>query len=553
MFLKFLMPKVDLNKSSKNSKTSDFKRRKSTLGRGKHQHPTHTKIDVKTAQIKVLSQSKFENTEEVTNVPTFEQFSNLILLSHSDINKKVLQGIQGLKTVITKAPDLFVKNMTQVFNPLLRNIKHEDSSIRENSMNLVDYLFNRFGSDCSPLIPIFVKYNSVYAVSTNSMVKEQGALLLEKISNLPDVHPSPIFFDLFSKMVMNSNTPHDFSNSFRAIKKMIDRFSQRSNKKKNYYYTDKCVPILFNRTSTFSFRYNTSLILEFEVVELFKSFLEDLSKKLDQIRYAESNDISVEMCSLLISLHNLYSDVDFDKFYEFIGEDWPYEEMPLKKNIIPARFLATSDKYKDKVREFLKEVHLSEESVLLYILVSQGTDDLNSTTFSSEIIQDLYKIDISPQISSNVCFAVLKYLKEDDKPTKKAINLLYKLEKPEGFQDLLLDVLKIRLVNSSEFVQDMYLNLVAFSSPLNKDFIEKFSAYLCSLDYSDSNINNIIQNSIKKISLTYDKTDISLLLHLLQTMKKNVPSVGEVCNKMYDMLKARRGEEYEDIFKSISI
>ena len=90
------MGKVNLNKSSK-PKNTDFKRRKAALGRGKHQHLSHTKIDMKTMQIKVLSQSRFENTEVVVEGPTVEQMNNLINMSHSDSQKKILQGLQGLQ------------------------------------------------------------------------------------------------------------------------------------------------------------------------------------------------------------------------------------------------------------------------------------------------------------------------------------------------------------------------------------------------------------------------------------------------------------------------
>ena len=439
------MGKVNLNKSSK-PKNTDFKRRKAALGRGKHQHLSHTKIDMKTAKIKVLSQSRFENTEVVVEGPTLEQMNSLINMSHSDNEKKVLQGIQGLNSILPKAPPLFIQNTNTILSAVMCQIRHPNADVRNAAQNLISYLFNNYSEICVPLVSTFVRHVSATAVSTSIVSKQQAAMLLDKIGSLQHLQPIPVIFALFPQLVKVSTTPQIFSQFTKPIVKILQRFSQKSNDIKSEQLQGVNFPRVFSTDAKiFSKRFSPRCTLTSDEIWSIDQLMQETVNILPRIKGDEGYNATVDMVSLVLAVKELQPLVDVSPFIAFVNEcGWPFEKCNVKKNLACARLLAYDEKCFDSIREFLSEV---DDMGILAAIVGGNTDPNSLDKVNPmELCSISIKTDMQPAAALRLANA---YITEEH-PSKRYLRKLIELKKPEKFQDVLAELLEKKLIRIIE-------------------------------------------------------------------------------------------------------
>ncbi|EAY07451.1 hypothetical protein TVAG_499370 [Trichomonas vaginalis G3] len=436
------MPKVNLNKSSKR-KEGDFKRRKSTLGRGKHQHLSHTKIDFRTAKIKLLRDARFENTEVVSEGPTIEQLNNLLNMANHDTEKKIIQGFSGIQNIITKSPGLFVQNSGTIISAIMRKFNSSSEEVRKSTQNLLQTIFNRFNDIMLPSVPIICRYIAVFSVANSEISKNLSALLLEKVSTLHNLQPIYPLFQIFPQLIKSSPNPKVFIQMIKPMTKIIHIFGSKKKYLPSDYPQPLNFPMLFTRdNATFSKRFSSSCILTQDILATIEDLITELINILPKIQYDEGHGALIEICRFLTEL-NLLNHIDQIKpFVDFvIACGWPFEKVSAQRNTIVAEFLAIDPEQIDNVRSFLKDYPGS--GTLLAIVGGEPTsnclDDVDPLS--------LCNIKISREMQPIAFTQLINYYINEEHPSKKVLSKLIEIEnKPENYQTDLFNLIEKKLV-----------------------------------------------------------------------------------------------------------
>ena len=577
------MGKVNLNKSSK-PKNTDFKRRKAALGRGKHQHLSHTKIDMKTMQIKVLSQSRFENTEVIVEGPTVEQMNNLINMSHSDNQKKILEGLKGLSSILSKAPNLFVQNTNSILGTALSQIRNSDENVRNQAQNLISYLFNNFPDLILPLLSTIIRHILTSAVSQSQISKVQASLLLEKVASLPHLQPTPILFGLFPRLIEVSTTPRMFSTFTKPIVKILNQFAQRSNESLTENIDKINFPRLFpTDAKTFSKRFTSKSALTTDEITSLDQMLQNIIKILPKIKGDEGQQATIDMCTLVLSIKSLLITADIQPFIDFVvSSGWPFDKIQNKKNLICAKLIAYDEKHHELVREFIEETPSS--GCLIATVGGIPRDDALDGVDYNELCETTIREDMQP----SVCSKLAHFYLTEEHPPKKILTKMIHLKKPDDFQTILAELLETKLVRTVQIPnqkekeeddhkeeeeiseatyerivksdkerqrQELLINLTASCEPFCKEFLQRITELIRKKVESDDSVyyipTDLASSLIKAIAMTR-KTETNFLISFLMSCaisREDIRPTAKIC---IEYLKGyARDEKEANLFNKI--
>ena len=564
------MGKVNLNKSSK-PKNTDFKRRKAALGRGKYHHASHTKIEMKTMKIKVLSQSRFENTEVVVDGPTAEQMYNLVNMSHSDNPKKILQGLQGLNSILPKAPNLFIQNTNSIIGTALTQIRCSEETVRNSAQNLISYLFNNFPDIILPLLSTIVRHVLTAAVAQSQISKQQACLLLEKVSSLPHLQPTPILFSLFPRLIDVSTTPKIFSMFTKPIVKILNQFSQRSTELLPENLQKLNFPHLFSfNAKTFSKRFSSKSVLTADEIQSLDQMLQNIIKILPKIKGDEGNQATVDMCLLVLSVKSLQPTFDVLPFIDFVvSSGWPFEKTSNQKNLICAKLIAYDETRHDIVREFIEDTPSS--GCLIATVGGEPRPDALENVDINELCDTTIRDDMQP----NVCQKLAKYYLTADHPPKKILTKMIHLRKPDDFQNTLAEIVETKLIRtiqvqttetqenkeeeelSEEAIerivksekerqrQELMIALVASCEPLNKEFMQRMTALIAKKIDENFYVPTELAISLFKAIVMTRKSETKFLLSFLMSCANKREDIRKTAKICFEFLKGYARDEKE--------
>ncbi|KAH0791208.1 hypothetical protein GPJ56_004828 [Histomonas meleagridis] len=541
------MGKVNLNKKNKSDKNADFKRRKSNLGHGKHKHLSHTKIDLQTARLRVPTQQKFENVEEEPSLPNIQQLNDLILLCHSDNDKKVISGLTGLLSFLPRATDLFLPKISEILASILHHLRHPDPKVREHAQNLISWIMNRFAQQCSPFASLFVRHISAQLSNPNPSIKSQSAFLLEKIASLPNLQPIPSLFELFPLMIKYAMKVEDMIIFTKVISKVMLRFTQTKENTLYHSYKEFTFPNLFPpKNATFSYRLRPQCSLGTTELESIDLLLVNLTAHFELIGGDDQSEAISCICNLLNVVYQLDSKVNLDPFLSFISERFPYEEGTLKQNINIAKFLLKLPSAHEKIREFLSSIPPSPNNLVLF--ASLDGCDFNIPEFA-EAIPEICNAQISDTAAPMLADALLESILTEEKTTKRTLNVLISLKKSDEFQKKLVIVLREKLLQMTPTITELLTRLITSCAPLERGFLREFSEFLLTDQVSDE----LCLRCIEAITITNGITDESALLSFLMTMGAKRPSIREYVKKQIKRLEILTEEESKHLYSHIDL
>lgn len=513
---------VNLNKKNKSEKGADFKRRKAALGRGKYRHASHTKIDLRTATLKVPTQQKFENVETEQAGPTQQQLQDILLLCHSENEKKVQSGLSALFSVLSKSSDLFLENVSPILAATLHHLRNGDARVREIVQNIVSWIFGRHALACVPFISVFVRHVGATVSSPAPTIRLQSAFILDKIAMLPNLQPLPALFEVFPTMIRGANNASAFSLFAQAITRVLKRFVHKQGDGKFHDFRSFEFPSLFPEGSTtFSHRFQPQCLLGADETESIEELTKALELAFPLINGDSQGPAVADLCSLLMVLIELQPSLDLSVFVQFASERFPYEEAPIQKNVAIARFLVTSEKTHDAVREFLRTIDLTPDTVVLF--ASLQKIDLSSVPSISECLQELCDAQICDEAAPAVADAFLSHIMTAEKVTKRTLRALISFKKPADFQEKLLPVLTARLQSVAPAVAELFLRLVTSCAPLSRPFLRGFALFISSNEVSDT----LKRSCIDAVVITNTTTDASCLLSFIMTIGTRCPDLRD--------------------------
>jgi len=545
------MGKVNLNKASKSDKNADFKQRKSFLGRGKHQHMSHTKIDLQTAKIKVPTQYKFENTEVEVSGPTYQQLVDLISMCHSETDKKVLNGITGIQSIISKDSDLFIHNSSAVLAAILVHLRNGEQQIREAAQNLVSYLFSRHSAACSPFIPVLVRHIHAIICHPSNLIKSQASMLLEKISQLPNLVPSPPLFSVFQMFFKSISNSAQFCQFSKSIIKVLSRFTGKSKDCLSVHYKSFCFPKLFpTGSATFNKRFTRVSVLGSDELDALDQLCNALLDCLPFIKGDNQKELVPDFSKLLLVVLDLNPHIDISLFVSAFEEIWPIEDAPIKKNLIVARVLAFNENNHGKIREYFADIKLTNEAISLFASVgSEALKGLEALRLDDSTVSELCSVKISRSSAPIISISMIDYIAQTEKPTKRAIKTLIGIQKGNGFQEKLLIAMQNKLSTSSESFFDLYIELISSCAPHTKEFLKGFSLLISSDDFP----NDRATQCLECIELTHMKADLAVILSFFLSVGNRKPSLKEFCRSLLLQIERSTNIENKHMFNKINL
>lgn len=541
---------ADLNKKNKAKKNSDvFKGRKAALGRGKHQHASHTKINLQTATLKVPTQMKFENTEKEmeTTGPTAQQLQDILVLCHLENEKKILQGLLALTSVLSKSSELFLENVSAVLAASLQHLRNGDPKIRDAAQNLVSWIFGRHALACTPFLSVLVRHAGAVVSSPAPVIKHQSAFLLEKIAILPNLQPIPSLFELFPQMVRFSLDPATFSKFSQAMNKVLKKFLQKKDGAGIY---NSQFPQLFPEGSvTHAHRFQPQCVLGADETSCIANLLCALETKLEMLKGESQGPAVADLCSLLMTVSELQPTSDLSPFVRFVLDEFPYEHATIKQNVVMAKFLVKDEATHDAIREFLATVNLTPDTAALF--ASIGSIDLSSLPSISECVQELCSATVSEEASPAIAAAFLDHVMNEPKITKRTLRALISFKKGPGFQERFIQVLAARLPDetTSRSVRELFLTLVTSCAPLSRPFLREFALLIADERFPEE----LRERCIEAVALTNHVTDMSCLLSFMMTMGARRPELREYVTRQIQRLQRLSEGETLDLFKRIDL
>lgn len=546
------MGKVNLNKKNKSEKDATFKKKK-VLGKGKHQHLSHTKIDLETATLKVPTQSRYENVEKEPQGPTMQQMLDLITLCHSDNEKKVKNALDSFLSFLPRAPDLFLQKISEVLAATLHHLRSPDPKIRESAKKLISWIFGRYARQCSPFIPVFIRHIGAIVANSSPIIKMQSAFLLEKISTLPNLQPLPSLFELFPKMVSYSTTPNDFSQFSKIITQILSKFSEKTSSNQNYHsFEDFQFPQLFPDNSvTFAQRFTSKCAFESSEIESIQNLVDSLQHSF-QLISGESDSLAVsDLCGLLLAINNLQLDINFDPFFEFVGSKFPYEEGSTKSNVNISKFLIHNKSFHPKIKEFLSSIPTSIDNIVLFATIGDFSSEIAQFPELSSCIPELCKASISDEAAPFVADAILQSIITEETITKRSIRALISISKKnDDFQQKLIQCLISRLPSSSLAIADLFLILISSSAPLNRQFLKDFSIFIS----NDSEIDEeLCKKCVDSVAITNTSTDCVALLCFLMTVGSRRVSMRQFCKNHISRLHILADNDSKPFFSHLDL
>lgn len=546
------MGRVNLNKKNKSEKDATFKKKK-VLGKGKHQHLSHTKIDLQTKTLKVPTQYKFENVEKEPQGPTMQQMLDLITLCHSENEKKVRNALVSFLSFLPRAPDLFLQKIREVLSATLHHLRSPDPKIREAAQNLISWIFGRYAKQCSPFIPVFIRHIGASVASMSSVIKKQSAFLLDKVSTLPNLQPIPSLFELFPLMISSSTNSSDFSLFSTTITKVLSKFSDKSEASKIFHsFSEFQFPQLFpDGTATYAQRFSSKCALESSEIESIQKLIDSLQNSFKLIS-GESDSVAVaDLCSLLIAINNLQLEVDFEPFYEFVGERFPYEEGSTKTNVNISKFLILNEQFHPKIKEFLSTIPPTVDNIVLFATIGDFSAEIAEFPDLSSCIPELCKAKISDEAAPYVSDMILQSITNEEKITKRSIRALISIQnKKEDFQEKLMQCLINKLIDSSEAVVELFMNLISSCAPLCRPFLKDFSIFIS----DESAINEeLCKKCVYSVFITNSSTDCVALLCFLMTVGKRRITMREFCKNRILQLRILADSDSKEFFSHIDL
>lgn len=544
------MGKVNLNKKNKSEKDATFKRQK-VLGKGKHQHLSHTKIDLKTQTLKVPTQSKFENVEQEPKGPTLQQLLDLITLCHSDNDKKVRNALVSFLSFLPRASDLFLQKISEVLAATLHHLRNPDQKIREAAQNVISWIFGRYSQQCSPFIPVFRRHIGASVSSLSPSIKLQSAFLLDKISTLPNLQPLPSLFELFPLMISASTTSNDFSLFAKTITKVLSRFSIKKEIYLDHSYEEFQAMKLFpDNTATFSQRFSLKCALESSEVENISKLLNALQNSF-QFLSGESESYAVsDLCNLLRHLYNLQSEIDLKPFFTFVGERFPYEEGSIKVNVSIAKFLLLNNQFYPQIKEYIQLIPPTVDNIVLFATIGDFSSILKEVPGISEALPELCRATISFDTQPQVVDLIIGNLLQEKNITKRSIQALINLQnKNEDFQPKLFQLVSENLFDSSQSIKELLLILVSSSAPLRRPFLKDY-AYFISEQIED---NDICQKCIDSVAITNGTTDTIALLSFFMTIGAHRSNMREYVKNHISRLRVLSEDDSRPFFDKIDL
>lgn len=539
------MGKVNLNKKNKSEKDADFKRRKSNLGQGKHKHLSHTKIDLQSVALRVPTQSKFENVEVQPQLPNIQQLKDLILLCHSENDKKIISGLSGLLSFLPKSGDLFLPKISEVLASVLHLLRHTEEEIRENAQNVLTWILGRYPNQCSPFIPVFVRHISAQASSQSMVIKKQSSFLLEKIVLLPNLQPIPSLFELFPLMIRYANTVDTFVIFTKVITKVLKRFTQTKVHNNFNSYDSFTFPRLFpEKNSTYAIRFRPQCLLDSSATESLCSLLDCLREHFELIGGDDMSEAVSYLCGLLIVISQLNSGFNLEPFLNFALKHFPYENGSMKQNVIIAKFLLELESAHPKIKEFLSSVKPNIDNLVLF--ASLDGCDFNIPSFS-EAIPEICSGKISEKAAPGIADALVNSILSEQKTTKRTLRVLISLTKSKSFQEKLLTVLKTKFLDSTPSIKNLLIILITSSAPLSRAFLKGYSEFILELP------DEMFHDCVEAVTLTNDKTDESAILSFLMTLGSKRSSERDYLKRQIKRLEILSDEESKHLYSHIDL
>lgn len=539
------MGKVNLNKKNKSEKDADFKRRKSNLGQGKHKHLSHTKIDLQSVALRVPTQQKFENVEVQQQQPNIQQLKDLILLCHSENDKKILSGLSGLLSFLPKSGDLFLPKISEVLASVLHLLRHAEGEIRESAQNVITWILSRYPNQCSPFIPVFVRHISAQASSPSMIIKKQSSFLLEKIVLLPNLQPIPSLFELFPLMIRYSNDVDTFIIFTKVITKVLKRFAQTKDYNIYNSYDSFTFPRLFpENNSTYAIRFRPQCLLDSSAIENLVLLLDNYKEHFELISGDDMAEPVSCLCGLLIVINQLNSNIDLEPFLNFADNHFPYVSGSIKQNVIIAKFLLELQSAHDKIKEFLSSIKPSVENLVLFSSLSGC--DFNIPSFS-EAIPEICNSKISEEAAPGIADALVNSILTEPKTTKRTLRVLISLKKSNSFQDKLITVLKSKLLESTPSITNLLIILVSSCAPLSRGFLKQFAEFIQDIP------EQIFHESVEAVTLTNDKTDESAIISFLMTLGTKRPTERDYLKRQIKRLEILSDEESRHLYSRLNL
>jgi hypothetical protein len=542
------MGKVSLTKKNKSDRGADFKRRKSNLGHGKHKQLSHTKIDLRTAPLKIPTQSKFENVESEPAGPNLSQLQDLILLCHSDNGRKVLQGLTALASFLPKSSDLFVQNASPILSATLHHLRDADAKIQEAARTLVQWIFSRHAQSCVPFISVFVRHVSAAIASPAPAAKLQSAFLLDRIGTLPNLLPIPSLFETFPIMIRSATTVPLFGAFAQAITRLLKRFVKKA---ESAAYSDCFVfqfPRLFPPHSTAcSHRFQPHCLLGADEIEAVDSLMQALEGALPLLEGESQGAAVADLCALLLVLYRLQPSLSLAPFLTFVGDRFPYEELSIPKNVVIAKFLLNDRGAHDAIRRFLCDVEVSAETIVLFATLG-GFEDLEIPAIT-EAVQELCEAQIADSAAPAIANALLDHVRTAPKPTKRCLRALISLRKGGAFLDRLFEVLTIRLAAASPAQADLLLALLSSCAPLPRDFLRNWALFLV----SDEVEEGLCKRGVEAVAVTSGSTDDSCLISFLMTIGARRPLLRDFARVQIRRLELLANPDARPLFHRLDL
>ena len=253
----------------------------------------------------------------------------------------------------------------------------------------------------------------------------------------------------------------------------------------------------------------------------------------------------------MIAIYGLQLDVDFDPFFQFVGEKFPYEEGSTKANVNIAKFLILNDFSHPKIKEFLSTIPTSIDNIVLFATIGDFSAQVAEFPELSSCIPELCKANISDDVAPYVSDIILQSISTDEKITKRSIRALISIQnKSEDFQQKLIQCLMSRLPDCTSAIADLFMILISSCAPLIRPFLKDFSIFIS----DDSAIDeDLCKKCIDSVAITNTSTDCVALLSFLMTVGSHRITMREYCKNHILRLKILTDSETKSFFSHVDL
>jgi hypothetical protein len=332
-------------------------------------------------------------------------------------------------------------------------------------------------------------------------------------------------------MLRAAMTPAAFAVFAQSIARLLRRFIQKSESAVFSDFARFQFPRLFPQGSTCARRFHSQCLIGAGEIEAIEEIVGSLAAALPLLDGTAQGPQVADLAALLLVLRQLQPEIDASVFVEFVSRRFPYAETAVKHNVIIAKFLLNEPPCHSAIRQFLRDVELSPDTIVLFATL--GGFEALEVPAVSECVQELCEAQISDEAVPAIANTLLNDLLNEEKPTKRCLRMLISLRKSEDFLENLFGLLSAKLVRVPPAVRDLLLVLVTSSALLTRPFLRRFALFIASEVMDD----DIAAKCVEAVTMTVGVSDDSCLISFLMTIGTRRLSVRNFAKRQLKRMK----------------